>query len=251
MTILSIRTVGDPVLRSVCEPITVFDDDLARLIDDMLETMYDVGGVGLAGPQIGISKQIFTFGGIDDREGYIINPVLEVGEEDQEGGEGCLSVPGQKSATPRKNWARVTGVDRHGEPLVLEGEGLFARMLQHETDHLHGKLFIDRLVGEDRRRVMRALRAADYNSVAAKTVTERATRVGGAFGGGGAGERDHQHALYVRAFFDERQHALHQNGGLARPCRRAQKQICSPRLNRPALLLSKLHISSPLQRTGV
>ena len=120
MTILSIRTVGDPVLRSVCEPITVFDDDLARLIDDMLETMYDVGGVGLAGPQIGISKQIFTFGGIDDREGYIINPVLEVGEEDQEGGEGCLSVPGQKSATPRKNWARVTGVDRHGEPLVLE-----------------------------------------------------------------------------------------------------------------------------------
>ena len=71
MTILSIRTVGDPVLRSVCEPITVFDDDLARLIDDMLETMYDVGGVGLAGPQIGISKQIFTFGGIDDREGYI------------------------------------------------------------------------------------------------------------------------------------------------------------------------------------
>ena len=172
MTILSIRTVGDPVLRSVCDPITVFDDDLARLIDDMLETMYDVGGVGLAGPQVGISKQIFTFGGIDDREGYIINPVLEV--------------PGQKSATPRKNWARVTGVDRHGEPLVLEGEGLFARMLQHETDHLHGKLFIDRLVGEDRQRVMRALRAADYNSVAAKTVTERATRVGGAFGGGGA-----------------------------------------------------------------
>ena len=104
MTILSIRTVGDPVLRSVCDPITVFDDDLARLIDDMLETMYDVGGVGLAGPQVGISKQIFTFGGIDDREGYIINPVLEVGEEDQEGGEGCLSVPGQKSATPRKNW---------------------------------------------------------------------------------------------------------------------------------------------------
>ena len=111
----------------------------------MLETMYDVGGVGLAGPQVGISKQIFTFGGIDDREGYIINPVLEVGEEDQEGGEGCLSVPGQKSATPRKNWARVTGVDRHGEPLVLEGEGLFARMLQHETDHLDGKLYVNRL----------------------------------------------------------------------------------------------------------
>ena len=87
MTILSIRTVGDPVLRSECEPITVFDRELAKLIDDMLDTMYDVEGVGLAGPQIGISKQIFTFGGIDGREGYIINPVLETGTEPQEGGE--------------------------------------------------------------------------------------------------------------------------------------------------------------------
>ena len=91
MTILTVRTVGDPVLRSQCENITVFDDGLKKLIDDMLETMYEVNGVGLAGPQIGISKKIFTFGNIDDREGYIINPVLETGEEDQEGGEGCLS----------------------------------------------------------------------------------------------------------------------------------------------------------------
>ena len=125
MTILSIRTVGDPVLRSECEPITVFDRELAKLIDDMLDTMYDVEGVGLAGPQIGISKQIFTFGGIDGREGYIINPVLETGTEPQEGGEGCLSVPGMKSDTPRMNWARVRGVDKMGKPLVLEGEGLF------------------------------------------------------------------------------------------------------------------------------
>ena len=109
MTILSIRTVGDPVLRSVCDPITVFDDDLARLIDDMLETMYDVGGVGLAGPQVGISKQIFTFGGIDDREGYIINPVREVGEEDQEGGEGCLS-------EVRDAAQELGGRDRRGPP---------------------------------------------------------------------------------------------------------------------------------------
>ena len=132
--------------------------------------------------RIGISKQIFTFGGIDDREGYIINPVLETGTEPQEGGEGCLSVPGMKSDTPRMNWARVRGVDKTGKPLVLEGEGLFARMLQHETDHLHGKLFIDRLIGEDRKRVMRAIRAADYNKVAAQTSAERAMRVGGSFG---------------------------------------------------------------------
>lgn len=77
MTILSIRTVGDPVLRTACDEVTVFDADLEKLIADMLETMYDVGGVGLAGPQVGISRRIFTFGGIDDREGHIINPVLE------------------------------------------------------------------------------------------------------------------------------------------------------------------------------
>ena len=168
MTILSIRTVGDPVLRSECQPITVFDKELAALIDNMLETMYDVEGVGLAGPQVGIDKQIFTYGGIDDREGYIINPVLETGEETQEGGEGCLSVPGIKSETPRKNWARVRGVDRHGNPLELEGEGLFARMLQHETDHLHGTLFIDKLTGDDRKRVMRTIRAGKYAAVASR-----------------------------------------------------------------------------------
>ena len=154
MTILSIRTVGDPVLRSECQPITVFDKELATLIDNMLETMYDVEGVGLAGPQVGIDKQIFTYGGIDDREGYIINPVLETGEETQEGGEGCLSVPGIKSETPRKNWARVRGVDRHGNPLELE--------------------------------VMRTIRAGKYAAVAGKTTAERATRVSGAFGSFGA-----------------------------------------------------------------
>lgn len=182
MTILSIRTVGDPVLRSACEPITVFDTELAALIENMLETMYDVGGVGLAGPQIGINKQIFTFGGIDNREGYIINPILETGEEPQEGGEGCLSVPGVKSETPRKNWARVRGTDKHGNPLELDGEGLFARMLQHETDHLHGKLFIDRLTGENRKQAMQTLRAKNYNVVASTTTAERATRVSGTFG---------------------------------------------------------------------
>ena len=187
MTILSIRTVGDPVLRSVCDPITVFDDDLARLIDDMLETMYDVGGVGLAGPQVGISKQIFTFGGIDAAKATSSTPCLRLAKKTRKAAKAACPCP-VRSPQPRERTGRR--VDRawtaYGEPLVLEGEGLFARMLQHETDHLHGKLFIDRLVGEDRQRVMRALRAADYNSVAAKTVTERATRVGGAFGGGGA-----------------------------------------------------------------
>lgn len=182
MTILTIRTVGDPVLRTPCDPITVFDTDLRKLVDDMLETMYDVGGVGLAGPQVGISRQIFTFGGIDDREGHIINPVLETGTDPQEGGEGCLSVPGVSAATPRKNWARVTGLDCQGNPVTYEGEGLFARMLQHETDHLHGTMFIDRLVGEDKKNVWRAIRQNNYNDVAAAVQKERASTLSSGFG---------------------------------------------------------------------
>lgn len=182
MTILTIRTVGDPVLRTACDPITVFDQDLRKLVDDMLETMYAVEGVGLAGPQVGIAKQIFTFGNIEGREGHVINPVLELGDEPQEGGEGCLSVPGLSAATPRKNWARVTGLTCEGQPVTYEGEGLFARMLQHETDHLHGTMFIDRLVGEDKKNVWRKIRQASYNDVAAAVQGERAAHASTAFG---------------------------------------------------------------------
>lgn len=185
MTILSIRTVGDPVLRTACDEVTVFDADLEKLIADMLETMYDVGGVGLAGPQVGISKRIFTFGGIDDREGHIINPVLETGQEPQEGGEGCLSVPGVSAETPRKNWARVTGVDCYGEPVIYDGEGLFARMLQHETDHLGGTMFIDRLVGEEKKNVWRKIRQNNYNDVAAAVQGKRAAHLSSVFGATG------------------------------------------------------------------
>lgn len=194
MTILTIRTVGDPVLRTECDPITVFDAELEKLVADMLETMYEVEGVGLAGPQVGISKQIFTFGNIEGfDEGHIINPVLEVGDEPQEGGEGCLSVPGLSAATPRKNWARVTGVNCKGEPVVYEGEGLFARMLQHETDHLHGTMYIDRVEGEDKKNIWRAIRQANYNQVAAAVQGDRAAAtsssfgaLGGSFGAGAA-----------------------------------------------------------------
>lgn len=182
MTILTIRTVGDPVLRTPCDPITVFDKDLHKLVNDMLETMYAVEGVGLAGPQVGIAKQIFTFGNIEGREGHVINPVLDIGKEPQEGGEGCLSVPGLSATTPRRNWARVTGLNCEGKPVVYEGEGLFARMLQHETDHLHGTMFIDRLVGEDKKNVWRKIRQANYNDVAAAIQGERAAQSSSVFG---------------------------------------------------------------------
>lgn len=188
MTVLTVRTIGDPVLRTPCEPVTRFDADLAQLVEDMVETMFDVGGVGLAAPQVGISLRLFTYGleGPDGPVGHVCNPVLEVGEEPQEGGEGCLSVPELSAETPRRRWARVTGTDVHGDPVVVEGEGLMARCLQHETDHLDGTLYVDRLVGEDRKRIMRELRARDYGARAGSVAGERAGRVSSAFGGAGS-----------------------------------------------------------------
>ncbi|MCT1366680.1 MULTISPECIES: peptide deformylase [Kocuria] len=186
MTVLTVRTLGDPVLRTVCEPVTNFDDEIGRLVDDMIETMFEVEGVGLAAPQIGVSLRLFTYGveGRDGEVGHVINPVLEVGEEPQEGGEGCLSVPGLSSDTPRRHWARVTGVDKNNRPVVVEGEGLLARCLQHETDHLDGKLYIDRLVGDDKKRIMKAIRAADYRDVAAGVERRRAGTVSSGFAAG-------------------------------------------------------------------
>ncbi|WP_309248132.1 peptide deformylase [Rothia santali] len=189
MTILPIRTVGDPVLRTPCDPVTAFDAELSRLIDDMVETMFDVGGVGLAGPQVGVPLRLFTYGieGPGGEVGHVVNPVLELGEEPQEGGEGCLSVPELSAeSVPRRLWARVTGVDRENRPVVVEGEGLLARCLQHETDHLDGTLYLDRLEGEERRRLLRALRAADYESLSEGVRRERGGRTGSGFGPGSA-----------------------------------------------------------------
>ena len=158
MSVLPIRTIGDPVLRTRAEEVTAFDDALRRLVADMHETMLDVGGVGLAAPQVGVSVRLFTWA-VEGGAGHVVNPVLEVGEEPQEGGEGCLSVPGLAYDTPRRNWARVTGLDQHGAPVTVEGTGLLARCLQHETDHLDGRLYVDRLTGAEKRDAMRAIRA--------------------------------------------------------------------------------------------
>ena len=144
MSVLPIRTIGDPVLRTRAEEVTAFDDALRRLVADMHETMLDVGGVGLAAPQVGVSVRLFTWA-VEGGQGHVVNPVLELGEEPQDGGEGCLSVPGLGFDTPRRNWARVTGLDQHGAPVTVEGTGLLARCLQHETDHLDGEVFINYL----------------------------------------------------------------------------------------------------------
>lgn len=186
MAVLQIRIVGDPVLRSPAEDVTDFGPELARLVADMEETMRDVQGAGLAAPQVGVGLRVFTYD-IDGASGYVVNPVIEASDERQPlGSEGCLSVPGLGYETDRPQWARVRGVDVHGAPVEVEGTGMLARCLQHECDHLDGKLYIDRLTGEQRKDALRSIRAAEFNKVSGSTVASRAARVGGAFGGGSA-----------------------------------------------------------------
>ncbi len=184
MTVLGIRIVGDPILRTRADEVTEFGPVLRKLVADMDETMVNVEGAGLAAPQVGVSLRVFTYQ-IDGQRGHIINPVLELSDDDQEDiSEGCLSIPGLGYPVTRRRWTRATGVDVENNPVVIEGEGFLARCLQHETDHLDGVLYIDRLKGELKKEAFRKLRNASYNSVAATTVNQRASALGSAFGAG-------------------------------------------------------------------
>lgn len=155
---MPIRTLGDPVLREPAKPVTAFDRALRTLRDDMVETMYDAPGVGLAGPQVGISLRVFVFDDGETGPLFMANPELSGGEGELLEEEGCLSIPGPYHET--KRYARITcsGQDVDGAPLQLTGEGLLARIFQHETDHLEGMLFIDRLDDDGRRSVLAELR---------------------------------------------------------------------------------------------
>ncbi|GAA0914408.1 peptide deformylase [Nonomuraea longicatena] len=155
-----IRRLGDPVLRTPAEPVTDFDRELRKLIDEMFEAMYSVAGVGLAGPQIGVPRRLFVYD-ISGRKGHVVNPVLTVDDpEPVLDGEGCLSVPDrvtgrpQYAETPRAAGVTVEGFDRLGRPLRLKARGGLARCLQHETQHLDGKLFFDLLDRSEARRIM-------------------------------------------------------------------------------------------------
>lgn len=182
MAVLSIRMIGDPILRTPAAEVTEFGPELARLVEDMTETMIDVQGAGLAAPQVGIGLRVFTYR-VDGVEGHVVNPVLETGGESQGESdvEGCLSVPGLGSYVDRFDLARVTGRDVSGQEIVVEGTGMLARALQHETDHLRGTLYIDRLEGEDRKSALRAIRSADYNRVTSRTAAERSRSLGSSF----------------------------------------------------------------------
>lgn len=156
MAVRPITIVGHKALHSPTKRVKEITDDTRTLIDDMFDTMEAANGVGLAANQVGVKQRIFVYDCPDDeqeenRRGYVINPKLEkgrvpAGEADEEhDAEGCLSVPGEQFPTARADWAKVTGTDLDGNEVVIEGHGFFARMLQHETDHLDGYLYLDRL----------------------------------------------------------------------------------------------------------
>lgn len=157
MSIRKIRVVPDPVLRTPCEEIREITPAVKHLVEDLLETVNDPGRAGLSANQIGVSLRAFSYN-IDGRIGYVLNPVLETMSGEQYDDEGCLSVPGLWYKTRRANYARVRGIDLDGKTVVLEGEGLMARMLQHECDHLDGHIYLDRLEKDVRRQALRELR---------------------------------------------------------------------------------------------
>ncbi|VXB45145.1 MULTISPECIES: peptide deformylase [unclassified Frigoribacterium] len=162
MSVRPIRLFGDPVLRSASDPVTVGDPRLASLVEDLLDTVREPGRAGVAAAQIGVSLRAFSYN-VDGEVGYVLNPVVvEVSGERTLVDEGCLSVPGFWFPTPRYEYARVEGVDLDGQEVVLEGTGLMAQALQHETDHLDGTLYVLTLEPETKREAMREIRAADW-----------------------------------------------------------------------------------------
>jgi peptide deformylase len=166
MPVLPIRLFGDPVLTSPADEVTMFDAELRRLVRDLDETLYDQRGSGLAAPQIGVGLRVFVFHD-EDVAGHLVNPVLDFpDEEEQDGLEGCLSMPGLYVDTKRRQNVVARGFTAGGDPVQVVGAGHLARCLQHETDHLDGVLFIDRLDRERRKAAMRAIRAAEWNNLA-------------------------------------------------------------------------------------
>jgi peptide deformylase len=156
-----IRLFGDPVLTTPAAPVETFDKELRKLVKDLTDTMVDAPGAGLAAPQLGVSLRVFVYD-VDDVIGHLINPVLDLSEETQEGDEGCLSVPDLAFNTRRAMRVVAKGLNEFGEPIVVEGSELLARAVQHETDHLDGIMFIDRLDPETRKEAMRAIRESEW-----------------------------------------------------------------------------------------
>ncbi|MFC5182724.1 peptide deformylase [Actinomadura harenae] len=160
-----ITVVGEPILHRALRPVETYDADLAALVDDMFASMYEADGVGLAANQIAVDLRVFVYDCPDgdevNQKGVICNPTLVLPEGPHrhldDGDEGCLSVPGPHAPLARPDRATCHGFDVNGDPVTVEGTGLLARCLQHETDHLNGKLYIDRLSGRARKKVLREM----------------------------------------------------------------------------------------------
>jgi peptide deformylase len=162
MPVQPIRLFGDPVLRTRAAEVTDFDAELRKLVGDLCQTMLSEGGAGLAAPQLGVSLRVFTYH-CDGFAGHLVNPSFDVvGDEEQVGPEGCLSIPGHRWDCTRHLHVVAHGWDQHGEPVTVEGSELLARCIQHETDHLDGVMFVDRLDPETRKQAMAEIRAAAW-----------------------------------------------------------------------------------------
>jgi peptide deformylase len=172
LTVQPIRLFGDPVLRTPAEPVVDFDKELRRLVADLIDTMRDEEGAGLAAPQIGVGLRVFAFD-VDGVVGHLVNPVLHFPDaEEQDGPEGCLSIPGLHFDTKRRRNVVARGFSDHGDPVQLVGTGMMSRCVQHETDHLDGVLFVDRLDPEARKEAMRAIRSAPWYDPTAPPVVK-------------------------------------------------------------------------------
>jgi peptide deformylase len=166
MSVQLIRHFGDPVLVTPATAVIDFDKELRTLVKDLTETMLAAPGAGLAAPQIGVPLRVFVWD-VDGELGHLINPSLDLSTDLQEGDEGCLSFPDLVYPTPRAMRAVAKGFNMHGDPITVEGTELLARALQHETDHLDGILFIDRLSSEDRKAAMKEIRESEWFGMAA------------------------------------------------------------------------------------
>ncbi|MCU0280527.1 MAG: peptide deformylase [Acidimicrobiia bacterium] len=157
MAVFPIRTYPDPVLRTPAAPVGRIDDDIRRLVADMLETMYQAPGVGLAAPQIGVALRVVVFD-IGDGPHHLINPVLLETSGSWSFDEGCLSVPGRYWTVKRPGFARARGLNLKGEEIEYAGEELLGRVLQHEIDHVGGTLILERLPRRARKQALKEIR---------------------------------------------------------------------------------------------
>lgn len=178
MAVQPIRLFGDPILRKPALEVVDFDKELRRLVEDLTDTMLGAPGAGLAAPQIGVGLRVFTWN-VDGEVGHLVNPRLELSAELQDGPEGCLSIPELTFDCTRALSVVAHGFDMHGEPLVVSGSELLARALQHETDHLDGVLFVDRLDPDARKAAMRAIRESDWFGLERPTVKVSPHATGG------------------------------------------------------------------------